>query len=171
MPPAASGRNVMPQNPQPAAAPAMRVAPAPIQTQAFPAQPPPVRPRFIYAFGQRWDIARAKLDDFTKPPDAAASGSARATQGAQDAMKGAAQAATNAVDVRNRLPSVRPIDVHERCAVAQKNGAWVAAAKVCRVKGFGDLHRVNVQSSENCPPAVSMSGLNIGAPARRGSRS
>jgi hypothetical protein len=154
VPQAASGGNVAPQSSAPAAS-----APAPAQTQANsgPSAAPSVEPSFIYAFGQWWDNARAKLDDFVKPPDAAASDAAQA---AQDAMKGAAQATRNAVDALIRLPSARFIEVHERCAAAQ-NGApdcRTAAAKVCRVKGFSDGHPVNVQSSENCPPAVWMSG-------------
>lgn len=161
VPQAVSGGNDL--IPPAGAAPAMRAAPTPAQTQANAgpfSSPPPVKPDFIYAFGQWWDNARAKLDDFAKPPEVAASGAAQATQAAQDAMKGAAQATRNAVDVLIRLPNARFIEVHERCPAAQ-NGApdcRTAAAEVCRVKGFSDGHPMNVQSSENCPPAVWMSG-------------
>lgn len=154
VPQAASGGKVAPQSPQTAPAP-VRAAPGPAQGQTNSAtssvEPPPVNPSFIYAFGQWWDNTSAKLDDFAKPPDAAAHGAAQA---AQDAMKGAAQVTRDAVDVLIRLPTARFIEVHARFAVAQ-NGApdcRTAAAKVCHVKGF------SMQSSQDRSPAVWMSG-------------
>ena len=67
---------------------------------------------------------------------------------------------------RHRLSGCRArvIEVHERCAMAP-NGApdcRTAAANACRAKGFTDGHPVDVQSSENCPPAVWMSGTRAG---------
>jgi hypothetical protein len=143
-----------------AAAPA---SPAPAQpvpqaSSAFPTQPPPTeKPGFIYAFGRWWDSARGKIDDLSKQPNGPASGAAAATQ---DVLKDAAEATKKAATAIVRLPGSRFVEVHQRCAVAP-NGApdcRTAAANVCRSKGFTDGHPVNVQSSQNCPPAVWMSG-------------
>jgi hypothetical protein len=71
-------------------------------------------------------------------------------------MRGAAQATKNTVDALIHLPSTSFIEVYERCARAPD--CRTAAAKAYRVNGFSDGHSVNVQSSENCPPAVQLSG-------------
>jgi hypothetical protein len=71
-----------------------------------------------------------------------------------------AAAAPAAIAPQNRRGvRLRFIEIHERCAVAQ-NGApdcATAAATACRVKGYGDDHPVNVQSSgslrSGCPGA------------------
>jgi hypothetical protein len=84
-------------------------------------------------------------------------GAAAATQ---DVLKGAAEATKNAATAIVRLPAARFVEGHQRCAVAP-NGApdcRTAAANVCRSKGFTDGHPINVQSSQDCPPAVWMSG-------------
>ncbi len=141
--------------PPAAAAPAPDAPPA---RGLFPAQPPPAeKPGFIYAFGHWWDSARGKLDELRKQSNEAATGAANATQ---DAVRSAAQATRGAATAIVRLPGARFIEVHERCGIAP-NGApdcRTAAATACRVKGFGGGHPVDVQSSENCPPAVWMSG-------------
>ena len=112
----------------------------PQQPGLFPAQPAPAfNPGFIYAFGRWWDTARIKLEGLTKQSNAAA--------------KKAATAIT-------RLPGFRVIEVHQRCRLAP-NGApdcRTAAANACRRKGFSGGNPVNVQSGENCPPSVWMSG-------------
>jgi len=134
----------------------------------FPAQPPPAQqPQpggFIYAFGRWWDQAHGKLGDVTKPPENPVQGAVQATQGAaaatQDALKNAAQATQHAATALFQLPGLRVVEVHQRCSVAP-NGApdcRIAAANACRAKGFRDGHPVDVQSSENCPPAIWMSG-------------
>ena len=87
----------------------------------------------------------------------ARNGAAEATQ---DALKQAAQATKEAATALIRIPAGRFIEVHQRCALAP-NGApdcRSAAASVCRTKGFQDGNPINVQSSQNCPPAVWMSG-------------
>lgn len=157
-----------------AAAPA---APAAPQSRGlFPAQPPaPDRPGFIFAFGQWWDGARGQFQDLTRQSDNAATGAesatqdpvrgaAAATQGAanatQDAVRDAAEATRKAATALFSLPGTRIVEVHQRCDIAP-NGApdcATAAAKACRAKGFGDGHPFNVQSDENCPPSVWMSG-------------
>jgi hypothetical protein len=126
---------------------------------AFPTQPPPPdeKPGFIYAFGRWWDSTRGKIDDLSKQQNDATNGAAAATQ---DVLKGAAEATKNAATAIVRLPGARFVEVHQRCAVAP-NGApdcRTAAVNVCRSKGFTDGHPVNVQSSQDCPPAVWMSG-------------
>jgi len=141
------------------AAPAAPAAPTARQGRGlFPLQPPPPdRPGFIYAFGQWWDSARGKLEDMTKQSDDAAKGAATATQ---DAVKSAAQATKEAATALFRLPGTRVVEVHQRCEIAP-NGApdcGTAATKACRAKGFGTGHPVNVESSQNCPPSVWMSG-------------
>lgn len=145
---------------QPAAA-----VPAPPSAQAtppqrglFPAQPPPTeKPGFIYAFGQWWDTARDKFGKLPGLPNDAAKGAATATQ---DVMRDAAQATKDAATAIVRLPGARFIEVHQICAVAP-NGApdcRSAAADACRAKGFTGGHPANVQSSQDCPPAVWMAG-------------
>lgn len=120
--------------------------PAPQARGLFPAQPPPAeKSGFIYQFGQWWDS--------THSADAAA-------QATQDALKHAAEATKNAATQIMHLPTARVMEVHERCGVAP-NGApdcRSAAAVACRAKGFAGGNPINVQSSQNCPPAVWMSG-------------
>jgi len=140
------------------AQPAPPTAPAPQARGLFPAQPPPTeRPGFIYAFGRWWDNTRSKIDDMRKGPNDAAEGAAAA---GQDALKNAAEATKNAATALFRLPGTRVVEVRQRCEVAP-NGApdcRKAASNACRAKGFSDGHPIDVQSSENCPPAVWMSG-------------
>jgi hypothetical protein len=128
------------QTTTPASAPA-------VQGKLFPAQPPPAdKPGFIYEFGHWWDSAHG-----------GANGAAEATQ---DALKHAAEATKDAAATIMKIPGGRFIEVHQRCAPAP-NGApdcRSAAAFACRAKGFHDGNPINVQSSQNCPPAVWMSG-------------
>lgn len=159
-----------PQPPPPAA------QAAPQESGLFPTQPPPAeKPGFIYAFGRWWDSTRGKFEDLAQPPNDATKGVAttgqdamrgavQATQGAatatQDAFKNAAQATKDAATALFRLPATRVFEVHQRCDVAP-NGApdcRMAATSACRAKGFGEGHPIDVQSSQNCPPAVWMSG-------------
>jgi hypothetical protein len=94
-------------------------------------------------FGQWRDEYQAKLDDFAK--QAATSGAAQVTPAAPDAMKGARQATRNAVGALTRLPSAR------------QNGTPNCRTPAARFYRVSDGHPVNVQSSQNCPPAVRMS--------------
>jgi hypothetical protein len=141
-PPPAAPAQTAPQ----AAAPAPQAATQASQPRGlFPAQPPPAagQPGFIYEFGRWWDSTQT--------------GAAGATQ---DALKHAAEATKEAATALIRIPAGRFIEVHQRCALAP-NGApdcRTAAANVCRAKGFQDGNPINVQSSQNCPPAVWMSG-------------
>jgi hypothetical protein len=141
-PPASSAAAVQPQPAQ-----ATSPASAPAQGNLFPAQPPPaVKPGFVYEFGHWWDSAHG-----------GANGAAEATQ---DALKHAAEATKDAATAIMQIPGGRFIEVHQRCAPAP-NGApdcRSAAAFACRAKGFHDGNPINVQSSQNCPPAVWMSG-------------
>jgi hypothetical protein len=143
-PVSAAAAQVAPQAPAPAA---QAAAPASQPRGLFPAQPPPAgQPGFIYEFGRWWDSTHVS-----------ANGAAEATQ---DALKHAAEATKEAATALIRIPASRFIEVHQRCALAP-NGApdcRSAAASVCRAKGFQDGNPVNVQSSQNCPPAVWMSG-------------
>jgi hypothetical protein len=142
------------------AAPAAPVQPAPQSGSLFPTQPPPAaeKPGFIYAFGRWWGNTHGKADDLNKQQPGGAANSPAAA--AQDVLKNAAEATKKAATAIVRLPAARFIEVHQPCAVAP-NGApdcRSAAANVCRSKGFTDGHPVNVQSSQDCPPAVWMSG-------------
>lgn len=144
------------QNPQSPNAPVVAPATPEQPSGLFPAQPPPAeKPGFVYAFGRWWDSAHGKIDDLKKQPNGA--GASAATQ---DVLKHAAEATKDAATAIARLPGARFVEVHQRCAIAP-NGApdcRAAAASVCRSKGFTDGHPVDVQSSQNCPPAVWMSG-------------
>jgi hypothetical protein len=140
--------------------------PAPQANGAFPTQPPPPgeKPGFIYAFGRWWDDTRGKIGDLSKQQNGATGAAGGAPNDAaaatQDVLKGAAEATKKAATAIVRLPTARFVEVHQRCAVAP-NGApdcRSAAANVCRSKGFTDGHPINVQSSQDCPPAVWMSG-------------
>lgn len=173
-------QNLGPQNLAPQSVPnaANAAPPAPAQSapqasDAFPTQPPPPaeKPGFIYAFGRWWDSTRGKINNLNKQPDGTANGATAAANGAtaaangaaaatQDVLKGAAEATKNAATAIAHLPVARFVEGHQRCAVAP-NGAPdcnSAAANVCRSKGFSDGHPINVQSSQDCPPAVWMSG-------------
>jgi hypothetical protein len=154
-----NGPATVPSAPAAAPAPAAPGQSAPQAGSLFPNQPPPAgeKPGFIYAFGRWWDDTRGKIGDLSKQQGDATNGAAAATQ---DVLKGAAEATKNAATAIARLPVARFVEGHQRCAVAP-NGApdcRTAAANVCRSKGFTDGHPVNVQSSQNCPPAVWMSG-------------
>ncbi len=144
--PAPNGAAAVPATPtQPAPAPQ---APASQPRGTFPAQPPPAAGQagFIYEFGRWWDSTHTGAND--------------AAAATQDALKHAAEATKEAATALIRIPTGRFIEVHQRCALAP-NGApdcRSAAENVCRAKGFQDGNPVNVQSSQNCPPAVWMSG-------------
>ena len=133
-----------------APAPAAQAAGSTAQSRGlFPAQPPPTarQPGFIYEFGRWWDSTTH-------------AGAGSAAEATQDALKHAAEATKEAATALIRIPAGRFIEVHQRCALAP-NGApdcRSAAASVCRTKGFQDGNPINVQSSQNCPPAVWMSG-------------
>lgn len=136
------------QNGGPAPA-AQAAAPTAQPRGLFPAQPPPAggQPGFIYEFGRWWDSTTH-------------TGASSAAEATQDALKHAAEATKEAATALIRIPAGRFIEVHQRCALAP-NGApdcRSAAANVCRAKGFHDGNPINVQSSQNCPPAVWMSG-------------
>jgi hypothetical protein len=137
--------------PTPAQTTAPATAAAAQATQLFPAQPPPaVKPGFVYEFGHWWDSAHG-----------GANGAAQATQ---DALEHAAEATKDAATTIMQIPGGRFIEVHQRCAPAP-NGApdcRSAAAFACRAKGFHDGNPINVQSSQNCPPAIWMSGREPG---------
>jgi hypothetical protein len=157
----AFAQNAQPAPANAAAAPqaAAPTAPAGSQPGAFPAQPPPAadKPGFIFAFGRWWDSTRGKIDDLRKQSDSVANGPAAVTQ---DMLKHAAQATKDAATAIARLPGARFIEIHQRCAVAP-NGApdcQSAAANACRRKGFNGGNPIDVQSSQNCSPAVWMSG-------------
>jgi hypothetical protein len=157
-------------------------APASVPARGeFPVQPPPAeKPGFIYEFGRWWDTTRGKFEDLGKQSDAAAKEAVAATQGAvhtatkatkgaadatESAVKGAADATKNAADTIFRLPGLRVVEVHQLCGVAP-NGApdcRSAATIACRTKGFTSGNPVDVRSSQNCPPAVWLSGRNPSA--------
>ena len=155
--------------------PAQAPASVPAHGQ-FPVQPPPAeKPGFIYEFGRWCDTTRGKFEEFGKQSDAAAKEAAAATQGAvrgatdatkgaatatENAVKSAAEATKNAATTIFRLPGIRVVEVHQLCSVAP-NGApdcRAAAATACRTKGFTSGNPVDVRSSQNCPPAVWLSG-------------
>jgi hypothetical protein len=154
-------------------------APASVPARGeFPMQPPAAeKPGFIYEFGRWWDTTRGKFEELGKQSDAAAKDAATATQGAvhsaaqatrgaadatEDAMKSAAEATKNAATSLFRLPGIRVVEVRQRCNLAP-NGApdcRTAATNACRTKGFTSGQPVDVRSSQNCPPAVWLSGRN-----------
>lgn len=153
----ATGQAAQPGQQQPGQQQPAQTA-APPGRGLFPSQPPPTyKPGFIYAFGQWWDTARGKIEELKSHSNDAAKGAVTATQ---DAMNHAAAATRNAANALIKLPGARFIETYQRCQIAP-NGApdcRTAAAAACRAKGFTDGHPANVQSSENCPPAVWMSG-------------
>lgn len=150
----------------------VQAAPAPQAQSApgFPAQPQGgEKPGFIAELGRWWDDARGKLGALPPPPvppplpappplpNEAAKEAANATQ---DAMRKAAEATKDAVTAIGRIPTARVFEVRALCPMAP-NGApdcRVAATNACRGKGFTSGDPINVRSSENCPPAVLLSG-------------
>jgi hypothetical protein len=155
------------------AAPVEPATPAPQQQSApagFPAQPPGAeKSGFIAELGRWWDDTRHKLGTLPPPPglppppplppppDDAAKNAAAATQ---DAMRNAAEATKDAVNAIARIPATRMVEVRALCPLAP-NGApdcRQAAANACRGKGFSSGDPIDVRSSENCPPAIVLSG-------------
>jgi hypothetical protein len=183
---AASGAWAQAGSPPPAigagaaqAAPAQSAAPEPQAQSApgsvFPAQPPGEKPGFIAAIGRWWADARSKIGTLPPPPslppppglppppalppppNEAARDAAAATQ---DAMRNAAAVTKDAVDAIARIPATRVVEVRALCPLAP-NGApdcRQGATNACRAKGFTSGDPVDVRSSENCPPAVVLSG-------------
>jgi hypothetical protein len=171
--------------------PAQAPASVPARSE-FPVQPPPAeKPGFIYEFGRWWDTTRGRFEEFGKQSGAAAKDAAAATQGAvhsaaqatkgaadategavkgaadatEGAVKSAAEATKNTATAIFRLPGIRVVEVRQRCNVAP-NGApdcRSAATTACRSKGFTSGNPVDVRSSQNCPPAVWLSGRDPGA--------
>jgi hypothetical protein len=155
-------------------APAEPVAPLPAAQPApgssFPAQPrSDETPGFIAEIGRFLDDTRSKLGALPPPPGLppppalppppheAAKDAANATQ---NAVRGAAEATKDAMGAIARIPATRVMEVRALCPLAP-NGApdcRVAATNACRGKGFTSGDPINVRSSENCPPAVLMSG-------------
>lgn len=167
-PPAATGAGPAQAAPGPAAVAAPPVQPAP--GSAFPAQPSgDERPGFIAEIGRWFDDARGKLGSLPPPPglppppalppppNEAAKDAANATQ---KAVRNAAEATKDAVNVIARIPATRVVEIRALCPLAP-NGApdcRQAASNACRGKGFNSGDPVDVRSSENCPPAVLLSG-------------
>lgn len=166
-PPAIGGSPVQAAPAQPAVPePQAQAAPG----SAFPAQPSgDERPGFIAEIGRWLDDTRGKFGalppppglppppPLPPPPNDAARDAANATQ---NAVRDAAEATKDAVNVIARIPATRVFEVRALCPLAP-NGApdcRVAATNACRGKGFTSGDPVNVRSSENCPPAVLLSG-------------
>lgn len=166
------------------AAPIQQAPPAP---QAGPASASPAQPHaeekpgFIAELGRWWDDARGKLGALPPPPalpappallpppgllpppalpappNEAAKDAANATQ---NAVRNVAEATKDAMGAIARIPATRVMEVRALCPLAP-NGApdcRQGATNACRAKGFTSGDPVNVRSSENCPPAVLMSG-------------
>lgn len=79
---------------------------------------------------------------------------------AGDAAKGAAGAAKDAADVVAKLPLTRIVAGRERCVTAA-NGApdcRAAAQAICRGYGLGAGRSVDIQTAENCPASIFLSG-------------
>ena len=165
---AAWAQAVAPAPAQQPAAPAPQVQSAP--GSAFPAQPSgEEKPGFIAELGRWWDDARSKLGTLPPPPvpppllappplpNEAAKDAANATQ---NAVRNAAEATKDAMNAIGRIPATRVVEARALCPLAL-NGApdcRVAATNVCRGKGFTSGDPISVRSSENCPPAVLLSG-------------
>ena len=161
--------------PQPpaAAAPQPPAAAAPQQPAArglFPPQPeaPGDKSGFLRQFGKWWDDsvadfnakmkdAKDKFDDLNKKQSEAAKEAAAKTQ---EAMKNAAQATKDAADAMVRMSTAKMIEVHDRCPVAA-NGApdcQITATNACHAKGYATGKPADVQTSQQCPAAVLLSG-------------
>jgi len=164
---AAWGQAVAPAPAQQPAVPAPQAQSAP--GSALPAQAGGEKPGFISELGRWLDDARGKLGALPPPPvppplpappplpNEAARDAANATQ---NAMRNAAEATKDAVTAIGRIPGTRVVEVRALCPLAP-NGApdcRVAATNVCRGKGFASGDPISVRSSENCPPAVLLSG-------------
>jgi hypothetical protein len=94
------------------------------------------------SIGSNFSSARSRVDNFGDEAGVAA----RAT----------ANAATDAAGAVARLPSARVVKGHQNCVVAA-NGApdcGVAAAALCKAKGFNGGRSVDITSAEECPAPV-----------------
>jgi hypothetical protein len=164
-PDAAGGAGTAPQQtPDKSAAPARGL---------FPAQPAPPaaagdKPGFFHQLGKWWDDSIAdfnakmkdahdKFEDLNKKQSEAAKESAAKTQ---EAMKNAAQATKDAASAMVRLPNTHVVELHDRCPVAA-NGApdcQTTATTACTAKGFTTGKPADVQSSQQCPATLLLSG-------------
>jgi hypothetical protein len=161
----------------PAATPPVATPPAPKTPDPpattprglFPIQPPPAdKSGFLDGISRWWDESKAKFDaglkeakqkfdDFSKKQDQAAKDAVAASQ---EAMKNAAQATKDAATAMMRLPNTRVIEIRDRCVKAA-NGSpdcETAATNACKSKGFETGKPLDIQTSQECPPAIILSG-------------
>jgi hypothetical protein len=108
-------------------------------------------------FDAQWKEAKQKFDDFSKKQDQATKDAIAASQ---EAMKNAAQATKDAAAAMVRLPNTRVIEIRDRCIKAA-NGSpdcETAATSACKSKGFETGKPLDIQTSQECPPAIILSG-------------
>ncbi len=111
----------------------------------------------IANFNAQMKDAKQKLEDFNKKQDQAAKDAAAATQ---EAMKNAMQATKDAATAMVKLPNTHVIEIRDRCQNAP-NGApdcQTAATNACHTKGFDIGKPLDIQTSQECPAAVILSG-------------
>jgi len=81
------------------------------------------------------------------------------------AAKTTVDTAKDAAGAVAKIPGVRVVTGHEKCALAP-NGApdcIAAATNMCKVKGFDSGKSLDMTTAEVCPPKVLLSGRNGGA--------
>lgn len=84
------------------------------------------------------------------------------------AAKSTAAGAKDAADAVARIPTVRVVTGHEKCANAP-NGApdcVAAAVTMCKTKGFEAGKSMDMTTALVCPPKVLLSGRNSGPECR-----
>lgn len=147
-------------------------APSPPQAAApgsmFPPQPPPAQRGLFNNWGNWWQdsvgylggkikAARGKVDNLNKSSADVAKNAAAATT---DVVRNAATATKDAAVAIVRLPATRVVETRQRCPTAP-NGApdcQVAAADICKGKGFGGGKPLDIQSSKACQPKAYLAG-------------
>jgi hypothetical protein len=135
------------------------------QAEATPA-PPVEKPGLFGSIGRWLDEGAARIRGQLR--NAKAHADRLGDQAAADRRafdKNAAQAAKAAAETVAKISVARPVDGHERCAVAP-NGApdcLDAAEKLCRKHGFASGKSLEFTSAEECPARTVLAGRRSGA--------
>lgn len=94
------------------------------------------------SLGSNFSSARSRVDNFGDE--------------AGEAARATANAAKDTAGAVARLPTARVVKGHQNCVIAA-NGApdcGVAAAALCKAKGFNGGRSVDITSAEECPAPV-----------------
>lgn len=133
---------------------------APTMAQDGRAQPNSAKPADDDVFSR---IGRWFEDQFTNVGDNLKSARSKVDSFGSEAgiaAKSTINTAKDAADAVAKLPNVRIVSGHQKCAVAGNGGpdCVAAATALCKTKGFESGKSLDMTTAETCPARVWMSG-------------